>query len=191
MEHFFSFIQRFGVVPSKDADVLRQYAKSAVLRAGAFFLQPGQVCHRVGFVQEGVMRVYITNEEGREVTRAFPAEQHFMVDLDSYNNQKTSIEHWEAMTDLQFVYWERADVERMEQEIGCWHDILIPMTQHILLSAANERNDMFSDDASTRYRKFVEKYPHIMQRVPLRHIANYLGIAPQSLSRIRQQFGKG
>jgi hypothetical protein len=64
------------------------------------------------------------------------------------------------------------------------------MTQKILLDNALERTEMFNDDASTRYRKFMERYPEDLARIPLRHLANYLGIAPQSLSRIRQQMGK-
>lgn len=190
MESFFSFIQRFGVVPPHDASVLRKYAKRCCLRSGEFFLQPGQVCHRVGFILEGVMRVYVVNEEGKDITRGFPAECHFMVDLDSYNRQKVSCEYWEAMTDVEFLYWERADAERIENEITCWQAILIPMSQHILVSASHERTEMFNDDATARYAKFLKRYPHIVARVPLRYIANYLGVAPQSLSRIRQQMCK-
>ena len=191
MKSFFEFIRRFGTVPPHDEAVLRRYAKRAQLSAGDFFLKPGQICHQVGFLFKGVLRVYVQSEEGREISRGFPAEDHFMVDLDSFNGKKISIEFWEAMTDIEFVYWERSDLDRMEGEITCWQAILIPMTQHILVSAAHERNEMFSDDATTRYTKFLARHPQIVARVPLRHVASYLGIAPQSLSRIRQQLLKG
>jgi FixJ family two-component response regulator len=54
-----------------------------------------------------------------------------------------------------------------------------------VLSISVERAEMFNDDATTRYQKFAQRYPQALENVPLRHIANYLGIAPQSLSRIR------
>lgn len=148
------------------------------------------VCRQVGFVVSGVFRVFVFNEEGREIIRGFPSESNFMLDLESYHQQTKATEYWEAMTDIEYIYWERADIQRMEQELGCWNAILVPMMQHILFSASHERSEMFADDATTRYRKFSARYPHIIARVPLRHIANYLGIAPQSLSRIRQQLAK-
>jgi CRP-like cAMP-binding protein len=189
MEPFFAYIRQFGKVPEEDALILSKYAKCCTYRAGEFFLKPGQVSHRVGFVLEGVFRVYVMGEKDKEITRVFPIEDCFVVDLSSYNGQTPSIEYWEALSAIEMVYWERADINRMEVEVSCWHQILIPMMQHILVSAAHERNEMFSDDASTRYAKFLARYPSIVQRVPLRYIANYLGIAPQSLSRIRQQLG--
>lgn len=190
MESLLKFVQRFGVVSPHDESILRKYAKSSNLLAGAHFLQPGQVCNRIGYITKGVLRVYILNEDGKVLTRRFPTEGNFMVDLGSYFHEKPSIEFWEAVTDLEFYYWDRADIALMEQEISNWQNILIPMTQHILVSESHERTEMFNDDARTRYSKFLERYPHIVSRVPLRYIANFLGIAPQSLSRIRQQLGR-
>lgn len=190
MESLLKFVQRFGVVSPHDESVLRHYAKRSNLHAGEYFLHPGQICHKVGFITKGVFRVYVHTEEGKVITRGFPSEGNFMVDLESFYNEKPTNEFWEAITDLEFLYWERTDITRMESEIGSWQTILIPMTQHILVKESHERTEMFNDDASTRYSKFLARYPHIVSRVPLRFIANFLGIAPQSLSRIRQKFSK-
>jgi hypothetical protein len=138
-------------------------------------------------VKEGVARVFIHGADGQEVIRAFVSERNFMVDIHSYHNQSPSIEYWEVLADMEMFYWERPDLEYMRENIAAWHKVTVNMAQKILLDAALERTEMFNDDATTRYQKFVQRYPHVVQRVPLRHIANYLGIAPQSLSRIRQQ----
>lgn len=190
MESFLAFLNRFGVVPPQDALVLQGYARIGTLQAGDFFLKPGQICRQVGFVTEGVFRVYVQYDDGKEITRGFPAEGNFMIDLESFNNQKPSIEYWEAMSVVTYIYWDLQDILRMEHELSCWHAILIPMSQHILLSESHERTEMFNDDATLRYSKFLARYPRVVARVPLRYIANFLGIAPQSLSRIRQRIGK-
>jgi cAMP-binding proteins - catabolite gene activator and regulatory subunit of cAMP-dependent protein kinases len=177
-------------VPSQDAAVIERYAKIGKLLAGEHFLMPGKVCNKVGFLLSGVFRVYVINENGKEVIRGFPAENHFMIDLKSFNQQQISIEYWEALTEVEYIFWTIDDVLKMEKEINCWQSILIPMSHHILVTESHERIEMLSDDAKSRYVKFCDRYPHIVSRVPLRLIARYLGIAPQTLSRIRQQLAK-
>lgn len=191
MEHFFAYLKRFGNILPQDEAVVRRYAQRGNIPAGSFFLEPGQVCRKVGFITSGVFRVYVHNEEGDERTLGFPAEHKFIIDLESLQKQTATQECWEALTDVSFLYWERGDLQKMEQEICCWQAIVLPMMQHILISENQERVEMFNDDATVRYCKFLERYPDLVVRTPLRHIASYLGIAPQSLSRIRQQMGKG
>lgn len=190
MDAFFTYIQKFGIIPPQDMSILRRYAKAEKLMSGAFFLQSGQICHQVGFVLSGVLRVYVHNEEGKEITRGFSAEDQFMIDQESYTHQLPGHEFWEALTNVEYIYWTRDDIQKMEHELTSWQAILIPMWQHIFVSAAHERTEMFNDSASMRYSKFLTRYPHIVARVPLKHVASYLGIAPQSLSRIRQQVAK-
>jgi CRP-like cAMP-binding protein len=187
MEEFFAFVRTFGAVAPQDLELVRARYRTMRLPQGEFFLRPGQVCHRIGFVQKGVARVFIHGADGQEVIRAFVSERNFMVDIHSYHNQSPSVEYWEVLADMEMLYWERPDLEYMRENIAAWHKVTVNMAQKILLDAALERTEMFNDDATTRYQKFVQRYPHVVQRVPLRHIANYLGIAPQSLSRIRQQ----
>lgn len=189
-ERFFSLVRRFGVLSDADLELVVSRSRIVQMSAGEFFLKPGQICHCVGFVLEGVFRIFTVNENGDESIRGFPAEKSFASDINSFYRRVPTVEHWEALTDVQMMLWEREDLEYLEQKLAVWYPVTGNITQRILLKNAMERTEMFSDDASTRYRKFVEKYPGIIARVPLRYIAIYLGIAPQSLSRIRQQVGK-
>lgn len=190
MKPLFDFLRRFGKVPPQDAAVIEKYAKIGNLLPGEHFLMPGKVCNKVGFLLNGVFRVYAINENGKEVIRGFPAENHFMIDLKSFSYQQVSIEYWEALTKVKYLFWTVDDVFRMKKEITCWQDILILMSYHILLSELHEKIEMLSDNAESRYLKFCARHPHIVSRVPLKFVANYLGIAPQTLSRIRQQLAK-
>jgi hypothetical protein len=73
------------------------------------------------------------------------------------------------------------------REIPGWYFFTIKMIEMIIYRLCIERAEMSNNDATTRYIKFAERYPNTISRVPLRYIANYLGITPQSLSRIRHQ----
>lgn len=190
MDYFFAFARRFGSISNADLEYVLEKAQTLFIPQGEFFLKPGQICHNIGFITEGVLRAFIIDEKGKELIQNFPSECSFVVDLNSYLNRIPSVEYWEALTDIRMLLWDRSTIESFGQKITSWHAVTTNMTQKILLDNALERTEMFNDDASTRYRKFMERYPEDLARIPLRHLANYLGIAPQSLSRIRQQLGR-
>jgi len=190
MQELFAVIQKFGNLPQERLDELASKATLIHIPQGDFFCKVGQICHQVGFVQEGIFRVYSINEEEQEMTRLFISSNHFIMDVGSYALQTPAVEYRQALTNTRLLVWNRADLDKFREETAGWHMITSHMRYSVLLANAHERTEMLNDDALTRYKKFVERYPHLMAQVPLRYIANYLGIAPQSLSRIRQQLSK-
>lgn len=190
MEPFLDYIRQFGAVSANDALILQKYARYASINVGDYFLSPGQTCRQVGFILTGVFRVFVLTEEDKEMTRGFPSEYHLMIDPESYLNKKPTQEYWEAITDVTYIYWELRDILVMKPLFSNWQGVIGPMTHHILWSESKERLEMMNDTATVRYEKFIDRYPHLASRVPLRYIANFLCIAPQSLSRIRQKRGE-
>ncbi len=190
MDDFFSLVRRYGDAPDHELKAVAEKSYIVSMRQGEFFLRAGQVCHRVGLVLEGVFRTYVIDENGREVTRLLLSESNLVADLHSYRRQVPSLEYSEALTGVRLMVWDRPDLDMLERTIPSWHPVTANMAQQVLLGGMMERTEMLSDDAATRYRKFMERYPRDLARIPLRYLASYLGIAPQSLSRIRQQIGK-
>jgi hypothetical protein len=124
------------------------------------------------------------------MTRLFLSPNDFIMDVDSYALQTPAIEYRQALTNTRLITWNRADLDKFREETSGWLMIASNIRNSVLLANARERTEMLSDDAVTRYQKFVRRYPHLIAQIPLRYVANYLGIAPQSLSRIRQQLSK-
>jgi len=189
-EQFFSLVRQYGDVPDHDLRLVVEKSRLVTMRQGEHFLRSGQVCHQIGLIIEGIFRIYMVDDEGREIIRLFPSERSFVVDINSYFNQIPSTECWEALTDVRMMMWDRPTLDFFERTIPTWYPVTNNMVQRILSGNMMELSEMFNDDATTRYRKFMERYPHDLARIPLRHLASYLGIAPQSLSRIRQQLAK-
>lgn len=189
-EQLFRAVRMYCEMSDADLGVVAARGHVVHFRAGEFFLKPGQVCYRGGMVLEGVFRIFAADEKAGEVTKGLPGANSFVFDFRSYKSRTSVSEYWVALTPVKMLMWEQPDIEYLERHLPTWTPVINLLLQQVLLSVAIERTEMFSDDATTRYSKFVERYPHIIARVPLRHIANYLGIAPQSLSRIRQQLGK-
>ncbi|MBL7807146.1 MAG: Crp/Fnr family transcriptional regulator [Saprospiraceae bacterium] len=169
-------------------DVIAAHTRSLDCKAGERFPREGERENQAAFIVEGVFRVYSVDAEGKESTIRFPAEGEFTLFVEDYKELNPEAEYyWEAMTDATLLTWRESDLEVLVREIPGWYFFTIKMMEMIVYRLFIERAEMFNDDATTRYTKFAERYPNTISRIPLRYIANYLGIAPQSLSRIRHQ----
>ena len=140
---------------------------------------------------KGVLRAYHIGENKTETTVQLLAEGGVIPRTNGYEEILAShLYKYQALTPVLLAVWGQDALDHFAQTLPNWFQFSMKMSQYILLKAATERDEMFSDDATTRYQKFWERHPTIVDRVQLRHVASYLGIAPQSLSRIRQQLSK-
>lgn len=172
-------------------DEIAQHTTPLEFKAGELFPKIGNEDHQVAYVVEGVFRVYSIDPQGKENTIRLPAEGDFTMYLEEYKLFSPHLDYrWEAVTDAMMLTWDRADLDYLVKKIPNWYFLTLKILQTMVLRLAIERGEMFNDDATTRYKKFAERYPHVISRVPLRLVASYLGIAPQSLSRIRHQMPK-
>lgn len=168
--------------------VIAAHTTPLLCKAGDRFPNQEHPEKLAAFVVDGVFRVYSLDNSGKESTIRFAAEGEFTYFADDYKElNPNAAYYWEAMTDVTLLTWKDKDLDALVREIPGWYMFTLKITEIIIYRLLIERAEMFNDDATTRYLKFAERYPSTIARVPLRYIANYLGIAPQSLSRIRHQ----
>lgn len=187
MNSFPASLEQFKGRPQHEVDFVLTRCKRETLQQGSSFLSAGQISHRAGYIQEGVVRIFSFNEKGEERTLGFAAEGDFIIDFESYRTRTPTLRNWGALTEVNILCWDRGEMKLIGESLPDWTPLLNDLVQSTLHNRTMELFEMLDDDATTRYRKFTERYPHVLSRVPLRYIANYLSIAPQSLSRIRQQ----
>lgn len=191
MEHLAPIAHHFDPEMLNYLDLIAAHTKPQTLKAGECFPLPGQEDYQGMFIVDGIFRVYSEDALGKETTIRLPSEGDFTMYLEDYKTLSPDVEYrLEAVTDATVLTWSRENLEFLAQRIPQWYFLALKITQTLVLRLTIERGEMFNDDATTRYLKFAERYPRTIARVPLRHVANYLGIAPQSLSRIRQQLNK-
>jgi CRP/FNR family transcriptional regulator, anaerobic regulatory protein len=157
------------------------------LHKNEFFLEEGQICNYIGFVNQGVMIYFKSMDDGNEITTDFAFEGDWVtVNQSRLNNSPSfinirAIEHSELLVikqqDLSVLYNKIPKIERLGR-------ILM---EQAYLRIVQQSVDLQVLTAKERYESLRHKYPEILQKVPLYHIANYLGIAPKSLSRIRKE----
>lgn len=136
----------------------------------------------MGFVLEGIFRIYYFNQKGEEITKIFIEENHLLYNLKNIPSK----EYIQAITNCKLLVFSNRDWEEISDIIVEWKTIIQTITNRSLIQKLEKVSPLVSQDATTRYLEFIQKYPTLVNRIPLSYIASYLGITQQSLSRIRK-----
>lgn len=186
MKALFDFILRFGNLNQQQMDFIAEKAKEIKLPKEEYFSEAGKIAKQVGFVVDGILRVCYYNNKSEEITKYFIDENNLVVDLESFDNQICSSSYVQAVTDCKLIVFERRDWLDLLQTIVGFDTIVHKIISRALMQKVERRSPLVSEDATTRYLKFMEIYPTAVNRIPLSYIASYLGVTQSSLSRIRK-----
>jgi CRP-like cAMP-binding protein len=185
MEELIEYILQFGNLNKQQIDLITSKVKETGLHKDEYFSEAGKIPRQVGFVLEGVVRGCYYNNKGEEITRCFIAENNLVVDYVNFESNSASSEYLQASTDCKLIVFSKQDWEELSHTIVGWDNIKNKMVQKCLYQKSR-KSPVISQDATTRYLEFLENYPALTNRVALSHIASYLGVTQQSLSRIRK-----
>ncbi len=169
---------------------IRSQAVEKTFPAGAYFSEAGRVAQEVGFIVQGIFRVCYFDREGNEITKYFLEENNFIVDLQSYQYQLPSTEYVQAVTDVQALVFSAQGWQQLGHTIVDWPRVESNLITRALLEKINRRSPLVSTAAATRYEQFLATFPALANRIPLAQLASYIGVTPQSLSRIRKNIGR-
>lgn len=181
------YLETFGTLSKEEKLYLTELIKVKEYKSGEIFLQSGQVAQEIGFIISGIFRYFFYDNKGNEITSYFMSERQFVTNVNSFNEYAFSSGSITAETDCIVLLIDRKSWEAFAEKIKNWNTIIASITHKTLLEKTNFQRKLINQDAKTSYLYFLEQYPTIIQRVPLIHIASFLGITKSSLSRIRKQ----
>lgn len=171
----------------------RQFAEVAgrlraeSIRKGEFLLQQGGVCSSIFFLSNGLLRSYLLDEAGKEHIIQFAPENWLITDRASLFFNTGSELYIDAIEDSQIVFLDRQVIDRLSDLSPDFRRFNgISLNKHIR-SLQHRIGMLLGYNAEARYLDFIETYPQIPLRVPQWMIASYLGITPESLSRVRKE----
>ncbi len=185
MEELIEYILQFGNLNKQQIDLVSSKVKEIELAKEEYFSEAGKIPKQVGFILEGVVRGCYYNNKGEEITRCFISENNLVVDYVNFEANTTSAEYIQASTHCKLLVFSKQDWEELSHTIVGWDVIKNKMVQKCLYQKSR-KSPVISQDATTRYLEFLENHPTLTNRVALSHVASYLGITQQSLSRIRK-----
>ncbi|MEO0528832.1 MAG: Crp/Fnr family transcriptional regulator, partial [Bacteroidota bacterium] len=153
-------------------------------KKGELLLEEGDVCNHLSFLENGLLRFFIWHD-GEKMSKFFTIAPYMFTSQRSFNLRipaKESIEALEDSSLWQIGYEDNQKLLKME----VWNTFAHKVTQEVQFFTENILENLQSKTAERRYREILEKNPLFIQRIPLKHLASFLGITQQSLSRIRK-----
>ena len=187
MEKFIDYVLQFGNLNKQQIDLITSKATELELRKDDYYWEAGKTVKQIGFLTDGVLRVYYYNNKGEEITRYFIDENHLILSGNTIDEVYTPSEYLSAITDCKMVVFSKQDWKEITETVIGWDTIIQKIISKYHSEKMARRSELVSQDATTRYVDFIEKFPALVNRVPLSFIASYLGITQSSLSRIRKK----
>lgn len=147
-------------------------------------LQAGQISSDSIFVSEGVLRSYTTDEEGVEHIINFAPKDWWIADLYSYFSGQPAIQTIEAVEDSCLLFLPRAKQELLYQKVPKFERFFRLLVERSLVSNQQRIIDSLSLPAKEQYLKFCKRYPTLINTLPRKHIASYIGVTPEFFSKM-------
>jgi len=177
------------IVPLTETDILLigTLFQPWLLKKGDYFVQQGQVCQYVGFIQAGLIR-YFVNQDGDEKIYSFGLENDFVCDYESFLPQRPCRRAIQAIEDSHVLVISAASLQRLFAELTHGERFGRVVIEQIFVKTIGQLVSLYTDSPEGRYQAFLDEYPTLSTRITQYHIASYVGVKPQSLSRIRARW---
>jgi len=153
-------------------------------------LHEGEHCRFLAFVEKGCLRSFFIDEHGHESVIQIALEGSWISDLGSFLAQKEADVSIEAIEDSTVFLLYYDDLERLYDQLPSMDRFFRILYSKAYVNTLNRLNRSKTESAESRYLHLIQTQSNILNRVPLNHIASYLGITPESLSRIRRKIAK-
>lgn len=171
----------------KEKDVLRVSFSHKKYRKHQYIVQEGDVVEYDYFIVKGLARTYQVDDKGHEHIVRFTPEDWWAGDLASFFGRVPTQYNIDCLEDTELLRINMSDLDRLFDQVPQMNKYFRLLYQKSIVAFNQRVTANLTKSAKERYEEFVLRYPLIEQRVPNHQIASYLGIAPQSLSRIRRQ----
>lgn len=186
VQYFSDYVKNHTQVRKEIVDQLLLQCYTLNLSKGEMVRPQGEVSKRSYFVQKGLLRYYSINNKGKEHVLQFAPEGWFISDRQSACTIDKSDFFMEALEDTNVVVLDQDFLNNLSQQSASFLEFNTQLLQNHIRQLQNRINQLLSYTAEERYLDFIKIYPDILLRVPQAMIASYLGITPESLSRVRK-----
>lgn len=174
-----------------DYDYLVEQCEVLVLEDKSVVLEEGGVCDFIDFVEEGVLRIY-REKDGEQLISDFHMAGSFSTSYRSFISQEPSVASIQVLKKCKVMRLSKVAYDRLLNEFPIWYKLAKYIADELFIKKCVKENSLLMDSAYDRYKLLLKTYPMIDLFVAQYHIASYLGIKPESLSRIKSlNIGQG
>jgi CRP-like cAMP-binding protein len=177
------------VITDADCEMFLPYLKVKQYTKGEFFVAEGQISNEIGFINNGSFRLYYLLD-GKEVNANFFFEKEFVVEYQSFLLQHSSRYYIQALEDSEVITFTAAALHNAYDVSHSWERFGRIIAEKLFIDATQRGEEFLFLTGEQRYKNLLKKHPKVFERVPLYHIASFLGVERESLSRLRRKILK-
>lgn len=185
-----SLLNQITLLDEKEEALIKECFNPFSLAKGAYFLEAGKINKYIGFINKGLVR-YFVDKNSEEATFIFSKEGEFIADYQSFSQHKSSIQTIQAIEDCELLVIDYANVQHFFHTTKNGNFLGRIIIENRFDVMVNQLLSIYLHSQEERYKKFIETYADLSQRIPQYLIASYVGIKPESLSRMRKRLSKG
>ena len=186
-EEFAKYLREKANLDAEEIDAVRAVSVEKKIRKRQYLLQEGDVCHYNCFIVKGCLRMYTVGEDGVEHIVRFAVENWWISDRESYNNGYPSKCNIDALENSKIILIDKPDFLHLLMIIPKLKSFIDNLLARSYDAIQNRIIGAISFSTEEKYQNFIERFPGIVNRVPLHMIASYLGVTRETLSRVRSQ----
>jgi len=180
---------QIAFLSKEEETLIKKCFKPYKLVKGSYFLKAGEVNQNIGFIKQGLVRYFVLKNE-EESTFEFTKEGEFIADYQSFSKNSVSIQNIQAIENCDLLVISYLDVQHIFNNTKHGNLLGRIVIEHRFDVMVNQLLSIYMHNQEERYKQFISKYADLAQRIPQYLIASYVGVKPESLSRIRRRFGK-
>lgn len=187
LEQFRHYLREKAGATDEQVEQLLSGIRSQTVEKGTVLLRAGDICRHSFFVEQGLLRAFTVDEAGKEHVIQFAPETWIVSDRSSAYFDEPSDLNIEAIEKTTVVFIDKTYIERASELIPSFREFNDTALQNHIRQLQKRINLLLGATAEQRYLDFIALYPDLLLRVPQWMIASYLGITPESLSRVRKE----
>lgn len=184
--YFENFRQKVALT-EEEQELIQAHLMTRKIRKKQYILREKDICKFVVFVEKGLLKSYSTGENGTEHIIQFAPENQFILDIYSFLTGEQATYNIQAVEDSELIIISKSSHETLLKKSHKYETFVRILVTDAYIELQQRLNANISLHPDELYIAFMHKYAHIAQRVPQHMIASYLGIAPETLSRIRRK----
>lgn len=184
MKEFADFIKSKITIKESDLETILSNFKTRQVNKGQLILKRGQVAYQYFYIKSGALRFFF-GEFDEQLTAWVVFQNEFFTEISSLNPQKPTRFNIEAIEHTQLIYIDKPEMEKLYKQFPTWQEFGRVTWEAMAVRMIDQIISFQTLSAEERYLEFMAK-SELIQRVPVKQIASYLGITPNALSRIRK-----